>query len=379
MSAKSTQPASQVIEDLESRLLMHAPRPSQIATAYLDDRGQAFFTVTVALDKTTLSRKSATLLTPGVDGQFGTADDARVYTAVGYRKGRLSLRANLPLGTQYRVRLNAGTIKDVNGLALDGEFKAGKASGDGFAGGNYDVVSTLPAKTRVRFSTVAGFINVGLYRNTPNTKSNFMQYANEGDWDNTFFHRSEHHVGNDTNLDVIQGGGFNIVNGQLGSVTAKMGIVVEGTNPNLQGTIAMAKGSAPDSNTNQWFFNTKANPALDGQYTVFGAVLDAESLNTITAINNLKILDASSTLGGTFGELPVVRSTATATDLKATDLTMVTRVAQLFDIAATPNVQAAARTGSALTVNSSPIAPAVTSSPFLVTPTKKNDLLDTDA
>src|SRR5690242_9442324 len=178
------------MEHLEARLLMRAPRPVQIATAYLDNRGQAFFTVSVQLDKTTLSRKTASILTAGTDGVFGTADDARLYTAVGYRKGRLSLRANLPLNTRYRVRLNASVIKDINGLALDGEFKAGKPSGDGFAGGNYDVVSTLPAKTRVRFSTSAGFINVGLYRNTPNTKSNFIHYTDEGAYDNTIIHRS---------------------------------------------------------------------------------------------------------------------------------------------------------------------------------------------
>jgi cyclophilin family peptidyl-prolyl cis-trans isomerase len=353
---------------------MRAPRPVQIATAYLDNRGQAFFTVTVALNKATLSRKSATLLTAGADGQFGTADDARVYTAVGYRRGRLSLRANLPLNTRYRVRLNASTIKDVNGLALDGEFKAGKPSGNGFAGGNYDVVSTLPAKTRVRFSTTAGFINVGLYRNTPITKSNFMHYANEAAWDTTFFHRSEHHVGNDTHLDVIQGGGFNIINGQLGSVHMETGIELEGSNSNLQGTIAMARGTATNSNTNQWFFNTKANTVLDGQYTVFGAVLDTESLNTITAINNLTILDASSTLGGTFGELPVVRPNATAQNVAPSDVVMVTRVAQLFDIAATPNVQSAVKR-SVVTTNPATAAPlATTASPFLVTPTKKNDL-----
>jgi cyclophilin family peptidyl-prolyl cis-trans isomerase len=372
---KSIEQTSNVMEHLETRLLMRAPRPVQIMTAYLDNRGQAFFTVSVALDKTTLSRKTASILTAGVDGQFGTADDARVYTAVSYRKGRLILNANLALNTKYRVRLNASVIKDVNGLALDGEYKSGKPSGDGIAGGNYDVVTATPSATRVRFSTVAGYINVGLYKNTPTTKGNFLHYANEAAWDVTFFHRSERHHTGQNDLDVIQGGGFDIVNGQLGTVHQETGINVEGTNSNVQGTIAMARGQALNSNTNQWFFNTKPNTVLDGQYTVFGAVLDAESLATITAINNLTILDASA-INGAFGELPVLRSTATTQDLLVSDLTMVTRVAQLFGVVATPNVQA--HTASAAANASTMVAPAM-ATPFLVTAPTKNSVLDDEA
>jgi cyclophilin family peptidyl-prolyl cis-trans isomerase len=379
VSAKSTQqPSSQIMEDLENRLLMHAPRPSQIATAYLDNRGQAFFTVTVQLDKTTLSRKTASILLPGVDGQFGTADDARLYTAVGYRKGRLSLRADIPLNTPYRVRLNAGVIKDINGLALDGEYKPGY-SGDGFAGGNYDVVTATPNKTRIRFSTVAGYINVGLYKNTPITKGNFLHYANEGAWDTTFFHRSEIHHTGQNDLDVIQGGGFSLIGNSLDQVHMEAPIDVEGSNSNLQGTIAMARGQARLSNTNQWFFNTKPNTVLDGNYTVFGAVLDAESLNTITAINNLRIIDATTlpvAIASALGELPVVRSTATVQDLLPSDFATVQRVAQLFDIAATPNVQAGVQRSLAITSASAVAAP--TASPFLVTPTK-NSVLDDEA
>jgi cyclophilin family peptidyl-prolyl cis-trans isomerase len=316
---------------------MHAPRPTQIATAFLDNRGQAFFTVSVALDSTTLSRKTASILTAGVDGVFGTADDARLYTAVGYRKGRLTLRADVPLNTNYRVRLNASVIKDVDGLALDGEYKAG-ASGDGVAGGDYDVVTAAPTKTRIRFTTVAGFINVGLYNNTPLTKANFLHYANQGVWDTTFFNRSEHHHKSKSDLDVIQGGGYNTAGSSLNHIHEDTGINLEGANSNVAGTIAMAGGVTANSNTTQWFFNTKSNTALDGKYTVFGAVLDDESMTTITAINNLAITNQSSG-GSSFAELPVVDPAAGATRAVAVpgDLVTVQRVAELFDIAKTPN------------------------------------------
>jgi cyclophilin family peptidyl-prolyl cis-trans isomerase len=380
------------MEHLEARLLMRAPRPVQIATAFLDNRGQAFFTVTVALDKSTLSRKSATLMSAGVDGVFGTADDARMHTAVGYRRGRLSLRADLPLDTQYRVRLNAATIKDVNGLALDGEFKAGKPSGNGFAGGNYDVVSTLPAKTRVRFSTDAGFINVGLYRNTPMTKSNFIRYTDEGAYDNTIIHRSVRFAdpGNPPNqnfqqqIDIQQGGGFKVYPkfNSTARIPSHGMIDNEGTNLNTKGTLAMANAGA-DTATSEWFFNVKDNPGLDttpGTYAVFGAVLDAESQNTLDALAALETsLNQQYPLsdGGHYN-VPV-RSIAAINARQSfspkDDLIVVQRIAQLFDIAATPNVQSAVKRSVVTTNTATTASPlSAVASPFLVTPTKKNDL-----
>ena len=112
MAVKTHQRSSNfVVDNLESRILCRAPRPAKIATAFLDNRGQAFMTVTVALDTSTLSRKTAALYTAGGDGVFGTGDDARLYTKVGYRKGRLSLRADgLDLNDRYRVVLNSSVI-----------------------------------------------------------------------------------------------------------------------------------------------------------------------------------------------------------------------------------------------------------------------------
>lgn len=333
-----------VVECLETRILLTKVHAAEIASDYLDNRGQAFFTVTVALDSSTLTRKTAAIFTAGVDGVLGTGDDARVYTAVGYRKGRLTLRADLGLNVPYRVKLNAEAIKDVNGRLLDGEFNGDmKASGDGIAGGNYDVITQTAAKTRFRFSTVAGYINVGLYTKTARTTvTNFMHYANEGAWDITFFHRSEHHT-QSGGLDVIQGGGYDVETDTIGSVHSHTGVGLELGNSNVKGTIAMARAdNDTNSNTNQWFFNTQDNTALDtlnGGYTVFGAILDSESLDTITAINNLAIRDA--TAGDThspFGELPVVDPAAGSTRQIAVpgDLAMINRLAQLYDVAAAP-------------------------------------------
>lgn len=383
MSTKSTQASSQAMEHLENRLLMRAPRPVQIATAFLDNRGQAFFTVSVALDPTTLSRKTASILTAGTDGVFGTADDVRLYTSVGYRKGRLTLNANVPLNTKYRVRLNASVIKDVNGLALDGEFKAGKPSGNGFAGGNYDVVSATPAKTIARYSTSVGFINMRLFGSTkPITVANFMHYMNEGAWDTTFFHRSAKDF-------VIQGGGFNVgTNNVIGSVHSEGTIQNEPGISNLRGTVAMARtddmnpATTADINsaTNQWFFNlNNSNTFLNssnGGFTVFGQVLDDGSLQVMDAIAAIGTVNASS-INSAFDTLPVKDAPAVIARGSlnpAGDLILVTRVAQLFDIAATPNVQA--HTALAVANTSTAVVAPARATPFLVTAPTKNSVLD---
>lgn len=380
------------VENLECRILCRAPRPAKIATAFLDNRGQAFLTVTQPLDTSTLSRKTAALYTGGVDGIFGTSDDARLYTKVGYRRGRLSLRADaLTLNQPYRVVLNASVIKDVNGFALDGEFNGmPEISGDGTAGGNYDVVTAPAAKTKARFSTVSGYINVGLYRNTPVTKANFQHYANEAAWDGTVFHRSVRKAGQ-SDIDVVQGGGFFVgSDDKVAGIHTESPIGLELGNSNLRGTIAMARGQALVSATNQWFFNVRDNVALDtrsGGYTVFGAVLDQESLDTLDALAAMPTASIPNYIGSsTFDDAPVINAdTVIARSPQASqgiyvfdpkvDYPVVQRVAYLFDIAATPGTSAAPARAVAPAVAQAPAppAPAVFSA---VRVDKRNSLFD---
>lgn len=377
------------VEGLEGRTFLsgdvatpHVVKPAKVLTAYFDNRGSAFFTVSVALNTATLSRKTAAIYTAGTDGTFGTADDVRQYTAVGYKKGRLSLRATVPLNQRYRVRLNANVIQDVNGRFLDGEFNGnGVASGNGRGGGSYDITTQNAAKTRARFTTVAGYINVGLYTKTvAATCQNFVTYANAGDWDNTFFHRASRKTdsGSLGGLDVIQGGGYNVVSGSVGQVTDRGGIATQGVNSNAKGTIAMANTGQPNSNTNQWFFNTTANTNLDGNYSVFGAVLDAESQRTVEAINfNLPRVNA----GAPFDNLPVTDPAAgTSRQVDPSrDLVMITRVAMLMDPAATPGApfvaHAPAATSASAETAAPAVAPAAAASPFAVRQASEDELL----
>jgi peptidyl-prolyl cis-trans isomerase A (cyclophilin A) len=154
--------------------------------------------------------------------------------------------------------------------------------------------------TIVRFETVLGNIDVRLYdTKTPLTTQNFMNYVDDSDWDDTFFHRSVPGF-------VVQGGGFKFADGVgVSSVPQDPAVMNEFGISNLRGTIAMAKlGSGPNTATNQWFFNLANNAAnLDNQnggFTVFGRVL-GNGMAVVDAIAALPIYNA----GSPFDALPL--------------------------------------------------------------------------
>jgi peptidyl-prolyl cis-trans isomerase A (cyclophilin A) len=343
------------VESLENRTFLSVSpmiaKPAKVATAYFDNRGRAVMTFTVGLNPNTLSGTTASIYKAGPDNTFGTADDLRLKTSVSYKKGRLTIGAATKVNQRYRVRLDASVIRDVNGRALDGEFNGiGKQSGNGRSGGSYDVVTNRAATTFARFTTTAGFIHVQLFGSTkPITVANFAHYMNEGAWDTTFFHRSVPGF-------VVQGGGFNISSkNQLGNVHSEGTIKNEPGISNTRGTIAMARTSAVDSATNQWFFNLANNAAnLDNQnqgFTVFGQVLNDGSLQVMDKLATYSRVNAES-IHPAFEELPVTDAPALQTRAlnPSTDLIRVTRVAQLMNPSKT-------------TVVASKAVPAVTPAP----------------
>jgi len=125
----------------------------------------------------------------------------------------------------------------------------------------------------IKMTTNHGTMSIELdHDKAPETCANFEQYAREGFFDGTIFHRV---IGNF----MIQGGGFNP--GMIPKRThdpikneAKNGL------SNLTGTIAMARTTDPHSATAQFFINVADNKFLDypGQdgwgYCVFGKVVD---------------------------------------------------------------------------------------------------------
>jgi cyclophilin family peptidyl-prolyl cis-trans isomerase len=121
--------------------------------------------------------------------------------------------------------------------------------------------------------TSMGTIEIELDRqNAPITVENFVTYANSGFYEGLVFHRVMRGF-------MIQGGGFD----ENGTYRATMEpIVNEAINglSNLEGTVAMARTTEPDSATSQFYINTVDNTFLDYQgvdnpgYTVFGRVIE---------------------------------------------------------------------------------------------------------
>ena len=111
---------------------------------------------------------------------------------------------------------------------------------------------------------------------TKKTAKNFLKYTKKGLYDNSFFHRS-------VDSFVIQAGGFSVPDqnflegGRPDSIKTFSTLQNEPGNPNVTGTVAMAKMPGDsDSATSQWFVNLTDNDFLDvdnGGYTVFGNVL----------------------------------------------------------------------------------------------------------
>lgn len=122
--------------------------------------------------------------------------------------------------------------------------------------------------------TSKGEIRIELFaEKSPVSVANFIQYAKDGFYDGTIFHRVISNF-------MIQGGGFMP---DMKQKTAGNGIVNESHNglSNLRGTIAMARTPHPDSATAQFFINVQDNPNLDYAlrgnspqwgYAVFGKV-----------------------------------------------------------------------------------------------------------
>src|SRR5262249_33278033 len=140
----------------------------------------------------------------------------------------------------------------------------------------------------------------------PRTVANFLNYINDGKYNDTIFHRSV------TNF-VVQGGGIDYTgappSATLPAVVTDPAVKNEPdpTNrSNLRGTVAMAKvGGDPDSATSQFFFNLGNNSSnLDNQnggFTVFGKLVGAADQTVVDALAAVPKQDK----GGAFTDIPL--------------------------------------------------------------------------
>lgn len=104
----------------------------------------------------------------------------------------------------------------------------------------------------------------------PKTVESFIKLARSGFYDGTKFHRVVPGF-------VIQGGDplSKTDDPRVGTGGPGYNIPAEfNSQPHLEGTVAMARSSDPDSGGSQFYICLAPQPSLDGQYTVFGQVIE---------------------------------------------------------------------------------------------------------
>ncbi|MBN4076829.1 peptidylprolyl isomerase [Mariprofundus ferrooxydans] len=131
----------------------------------------------------------------------------------------------------------------------------------------------IPEGNHIKIETEHGDILIELYPDSaPNTVANFKALAGKGYYDGLIFHR------------VIPG--FMAQGGDPdGRGTGGPGYKVKAEfndRKHVRGTLAMARSSDPDSAGSQFYICYGDTPHLDGQYTIFGQVV--EGMDAVDAI-----------------------------------------------------------------------------------------------
>lgn len=147
-----------------------------------------------------------------------------------------------------------------------------------------------------------GSISVELDADTaPITVANFLELAREGFYDGLTFHRVIDGFmiqGGDPNGNGTGGSGKNI----KGEFSANG---VENNIKHERGVISMARSSANDSASSQFFIMHKTSTHLDGQYAAFGHV--TEGMDVVDAIaKNTPVTDSNGTV--TSSNQPIIET-----------------------------------------------------------------------
>jgi len=190
---------------------------------------------------------------------------------------------------------------------------------DSITGSLVRLVTNAKGKTNAIFIELFDQLD-GAIRTTPLTAANFLGYVQRGTYDGTIFHRLAYLKKPSSDDDdpsqpfVLQGGGFTPPLDPQGSLGAfppvalakEAPVANEPVNPNLLGTVAMAKvGSDPNSATNQFFFNLRDNRSIldsqNGGFTAFGRLVGS----SLSLLQRWIATVIRANGGGAFSELPL--------------------------------------------------------------------------
>lgn len=148
---------------------------------------------------------------------------------------------------------------------------------------------------RVTIHTSMGDIQLELFpQKAPATVANFLQYARDGFYDGTIFHRVISYF-------MIQGGGMTP---DMQQKPNRDPIINEADNglKNARGTVAMARTGEVNSATSQFFINVEVNGSLDHTgtensrtwgYAVFGKVIQGmdvvDEIRLVEVVNDVPV------------------------------------------------------------------------------------------
>ena len=159
-----------------------------------------------------------------------------------------------------------------------------------------------PAKSsnatgKILLETSMGNITIQLYGDMPITSGNFKNLTEHGVYDGTLFSRVAKGF-------VIQGGDAT----PKGIIVPSIQDELPNKHTNVRGSVAMAKTSAPNSATSQFFINLKDNSAtLDSNYSVFGQVI--AGMDVVNKIGQVPITpQLSATDGKPIQDITIIRA-----------------------------------------------------------------------
>jgi len=146
--------------------------------------------------------------------------------------------------------------------------------------------ASAPDGAKILLLTSMGNITIQLYNDMPITSGNFLNLTEHGIYDETLFSRVAKGF-------VIQGGDAT----PKGIIVPPIKDELPNKHSNVQGSVAMAKTSEPNSATSQFFINLADNSAaLDSTYVVFGKVI--AGWDTVVKISQVPITPVLSSTDG---------------------------------------------------------------------------------
>lgn len=190
------------------------------------------------------------------------------------------------------------------------------------------VCSQAAAKPYVCMETNVGEFCMELLPDAaPATVANFLNYVVDGDYSNSMIHLSDG--------SVVQGGGYTVFSNLISLMSVDAPVNDEYNQPNLRGTVAMARPGGRNSAMSQWFVNVTDNAALDtadGGATVFARVVTG--MDVVDRIASLRRVNVASTYYEAFTRVP----TTAAADVALPEPTQFIRVQRAYRVDTLPGV-----------------------------------------